>query len=51
MVEQYNSEILYTDRYENKKDLNFKKMEDKIVIVNKIKDDTEEEKNPFQLYQ
>ena len=44
-IEKDNSEIVNTEKYENKKDLNFKeKEEDKYIIINKIQELTSKEK-------
>ena len=43
-MEQYNSEILIKDKYENKKDLSFKKKEDKVKTLNIINELSEEER-------
>ena len=43
-MEQYNSEILIKDSYENKKDLSFKKKEDKVKTLNIINELSKEER-------
>jgi len=43
-MEQYNSEVLDSDQYENKKDLYFKERDDQLKIINTIQELTSEEK-------
>ena len=50
-IEDLESEISRTDKYENKKDLNFKEYkDDKIKIVNKIQELSEEDKKYMSIY-
>ena len=48
-MEQYNSEILIKDKYENKKDLSFKKKEDKVKTLNIINEISEEERKNLSI--
>ena len=48
-MEQYNSEILIKEKYENKKDLSFKKKEDKVKILNFINEISEGERKNLSI--